>query len=88
MNALKKEKFAIYLNGAILPAAILLGKGEGRHATPPRTYARFASLAEIFGSRRFFFAAYFPHCGAWSQAKRPRTQTEYRKSKGGKDRPD
>ena len=36
MNALKKEKFAIYFNGAILPAAILLGKGEGRHPTPPR----------------------------------------------------
>ena len=29
-----------------------------------------------------FLAACFPHCGAWSQAKRPRTQTEYRKSKG------
>ena len=32
MNALKKDKFAIYLNGAIL-----LGKGEGRYPTPPQT---------------------------------------------------
>ena len=33
-----------------------------------------------------FFAACFPHCGALSQAIRPKTQTEYRKSKGGEDR--
>ena len=31
-----------------------LGKGGGRHPTPPQTQARFASLVEIFGSRRFF----------------------------------
>ena len=41
---------------------------------------RFLALAE------FFVSTLFPHCGTWDQAITPRTQTEYRKSKKGKDR--
>ena len=52
--------------------------------SPDLSSLRFAR--RDFWLSPIFFAAYFPHCGAWSQAKRPKTQTEYRKSKGGKDR--
>ena len=40
---------------------------------------RFLALAD-------FFCRLFPSLGALSQAIRPKTQTEYRKSKGGEDR--
>ena len=62
---------------------------RGKGATLPLPGLKLGSLRSprFLALADFFFAAYFPHCGAWSQAKRPRTQTEYRKSKGGKDRP-
>lgn len=88
MNALKKEKFAIYLNGAILPRGNFTGKG-GR--APPYPSPDLSSVR--FARRDFWLSPIFllplislTADGAWSQAKRPRTQTEYRKSKGGKDR--
>ena len=50
------------------------------YPSPDSSSARFAR--RDFWLSPIFLAACFPHCGAWSQAKRPRTQTEYRKSKG------
>ena len=36
-------------------------------STPPQDTAGLASLADIFSYLTTFFA-FFPHCGAWSQA--------------------
>ena len=36
-------------------------------STPPQDTAGLASLADIFSYLTAFFA-FFPHCGAWSQA--------------------
>ena len=65
-----------------------LGKGKGRHPSFPRLKLGSLRSPRVLAFAEFFAALfpYFPHCGAWSQVIRPRTQTEYRKSKGGKDR--
>ena len=60
MNALKKDKCTSFVSkkkktDEQSEASGGLGKGGGRHPTPPQTQARLASLAEIFGSRRFFW---------------------------------
>lgn len=89
MNALKKDKYTSL--GSKKKSACEASQARdwerGKGVTSPSpdlSSVRFARRE--FWRSPIFFAAYFPHCGAWSQVIRPRTQIEYRKSKGGKDR--
>lgn len=92
MNALKKDKYTSL--GSKKKSAYEASRARDwervkgvTRPSPDLSSVRFARRE--FWLSQIFFAAlfpYFPHCGAWSQVIRPRTQTEYRKSKGGKDR--
>jgi len=91
LNALKEDKCTSFVSKKKKSAseacrAVDLERGKGATLPLPRLKLGWLRPPRFFALAEFFVSTFFPHCGAWDQAITPRTQTEYRKSKGGKDR--